>query len=119
MSSRRRGATRLTPDENVLKKIEEQGGTWKKIDENTCSFSGIDATPDLSVVVEPKPRRKAKADKPAEALPVEVKAVAPAHPPETPDYGWLAEAVRSYNLSAATPIDVVLFVSRLQIQLAP
>lgn len=37
----------------------------------------------------------------------------------TPDYGWLAEAVRSYNLSAATPIDVVLFVSRLQIQLAP
>lgn len=97
--------------ENVLKKIEEQGGTWNKTDENTYSFSGIDATPEPSAIKEPKPKA-AKKPKPVK------EPVAPAHPPETPDYGWLAEAVRNFNLSAATPIDVVCFVSRLQIQLA-
>ena len=108
--------------EVVCRQLREHGAEVEKVSDQLWRFRGIDDTPDLSLVVEPKPRRKAKdrakSDKPVEVLPVEVKAVAPAHPPETPDYGWLAEAVRNFNLSAATPIDVVCFVSRLQQQLA-
>lgn len=95
--------------EAVLKKIEEQGGTWNKIDENTYSFQGIDGTPEPTAieVAPPKAKRTKKPAKPE-----------PAAPGESPDYGWLAEAVRGFNLSAATPIDVVIFVSQLQRKLA-
>ncbi len=88
--------------EVVCQRLREKGARVVTYNERLRSFSGIDGTPDLSIVVEPRTPAPKVAD----------------HPPEKPDYTWLAEAVKNFNLSATTPIDAVCFIRDMQQRLS-
>lgn len=82
--------------DQVLQMIADAGGAVGQVDEHTWVFRALDGTPDEAMVSKSKKStRKASAD------------------------DWLADAIRSFNLSQATPIDAMLFVQQLQQRLTP
>ena len=89
----------------VLDRVREAGGDWESVDGKVWRFFGVDGTPDMQMVSEPK-----NAPKPA---------TSPA-PCRGGDRGggaaddWLADAVRNFDLSASTPMQAMLFISELK-----
>ena len=76
--------------------LSEQGGRLEQTDDKTWTFSGIDGTPDPGMVCE---------------------SVSAQPPEKTQDWTWLAETVRNYNLATSTPIEAMLFLQKIQMQL--
>lgn len=91
----------------VRDRIRDAGGDIYSMDDKTWMFRGLDGTPDPQMVCEPAPKTEPK---PQEQLTT----VAPA----ADGYGWLAEAVRGFNLSQSTPVDAILFINDLQHRLS-
>lgn len=88
--------------ERVKQRIADKHGTVREVDEKTLLFSGIDGTPDDSLVQEPQP-----------VLVPDAKTAVPAAT-DAPDESVLLADLLSFNLSAATPIEAMLFLSNLQ-----
>ena len=99
--------------DSVSRKITRAGGVMEKIDEKTWMFSGIDGTPDESVVCKPdKPVVYKSADEVREdAVRIFGKADVNA------DYSWLADAIEQFNLSVSTPLEAMMLIGGLQKQL--
>lgn len=104
----------------VIKKIEAARGTVQKIDEDTYLFNGIDGTPDESIIA-----TSHRTPSPCKGeLPGAMRELFP--PSSSPckrevsegrrgnDFQWLADALRNFNLSAATPLEAMLFIGQLQ-----
>jgi len=87
----------------VCQRLRDAGGEMETLDDKTFMFRGIDGTPDLSMVCEPasKPEHQTFLSSTEGVL-------------VSPDYRWLASAVRAYNLSMSTPMDAMLFIGILQ-----
>ena len=89
----------------VRDRIRDAGGDIYSQDDRTWMFRGLNGTPDPQMVCEPAPKPEPK--------PQELTASTENHP-AADGYGWLAEAVRGFNLSQSTPMDAMLFVNDLQ-----
>jgi len=89
--------------DQVRDRIREAGGDISSQDSKTWMFRGLDGTPDSRMVCEPAPKPEPR----PQAAPT-------VGQPAAESYGWLAEAVRGFNLSQSTPMDAMLFVSTLQ-----
>ena len=81
--------------DSVRERLFASGGELDSVDEKTWVFRGIDGTPDLTMVSDPKPK----------SLPVAV---------VRPATNWLEDEVRRFNLSMSTPLDAMLFIGTLQ-----
>lgn len=88
----------ITQLERVREMLVKNGGELERIDDKTYLFRGIDGTPDETMVSEPAGHEPATAPVAADGS----------------RYGWLAEAVRGFNLSMSTPMDAMLFIGTLQ-----
>ena len=104
----------------VIGKIEEAGGSVEMIDDKTFVFSGIDGTPDESMVQEPESNR-CKALPPNRSLFHTGEVGLPIRNIAADDgvilgsgYAWLAMAVSSFPLSSSTPLDAMQFIGDLQ-----
>lgn len=93
--------------EQVCQRLKEAGAELKQEDEHLWLFSGIDATTDESMIVVKPPRVKGR------TMTI-VSSQEPALNFPQADFGWLAEAVKSFNLSMSTPMDAMQFISVLQ-----
>lgn len=82
--------------DSVRAKILAAGGEWDAVDDRTWAFRGIDGTPDLAMVTDPKPRQQSQQ---------------PARPVHD---SWLMDEVRRFNLSMSTPMDAMNLIARLQ-----
>lgn len=91
--------------------VLKHAGKLKELDENTWSFHGVDGTPDPQMVKSPSAAAGPNAKMPL-AESTKLESDGPAE-----GYSWLAEAVRNYNLSASTPLDAMLFLRQLQLEL--
>jgi|GEM_PF-207792 len=92
--------------DSVRDKVRDGGGEMESIDGKTWRFSGLDGTPDLSIVLEPKPKS-------AEGrLSLASETVSTATAPAA--CGWLENEVRNFDLSIATPVDAMIFVCSLK-----
>lgn len=89
----------------VRDRIRDAGGDIYSQDDKTWMFRGLNGTPDPQMVCEPAPKPEPK--------PQELTA-STENLPAADGYGWLAEAVRGFNLSQSTPMDAMLFVNDLQ-----
>ena len=96
--------------ENVCEQIRDAGGDVKSVDGKTWLFRGVNGTADESMVSEPKQSGLSQTNT---ATPVAV-----AQPAAVNDNDWLADAIRRFDLSNATPIDAMLFLSNLKQQLS-
>ena len=84
----------------VLEKIKAAGGTVKPLvvgDDDVLLFSGIDGTPDESMVA------------PSSSLSSSPCKGEVSEGRRGNDFHWLADALRNFNLSAATPLEAMLF----------
>lgn len=86
----------------VRQRIADMHGTVREVEGKMLLFSGIDGTPDDSLV---------QASQPV-SVPAGKTAVAAVT--DAPDEGTLLADLMSFNLSAATPIEAMLFLSNLQ-----
>jgi len=86
--------------DSVCDRVRDAGGEIEKIDDGTWMFRGINGTPDLSMVCEPKK---------VVQTPVPQTTSRPMHP--------LLREVRRFNLSMSTPMDAMNLIARLQQQL--
>lgn len=93
--------------ENVRECIRDAGGDVESVDAKTWKFRGVDGTPDPDMVSEPKQIEVPPVS--AVLPPVEA-----GKPPCCADANWLVEAVRSFDLSDATPIDAMMFLNSLK-----
>lgn len=92
--------------DRVQKSIEAAGGTVTALpDGKTWLFSGIDGTPDESLVVHPRSLIRREDD--SEAPPDNAPAAAA-------DERWLEKAVLGFELGTSTPIDAMVFLGTLQ-----
>ena len=92
--------------EYVRDKIRDAGGDVESIDGKTWKFRGVDGTPDDGMVSEPKQTETAQLnDEPS---------VTAGQPADHAEGKWIADAVRSYDLSTATPIDAMMFLNSLK-----
>ena len=92
--------------DSVRDRVRDAGGEMEPVDSKTWLFRGLDGTPDLSMVSEPKPSPSVQPV--VSASPAEVR-MEPA-----PASNWLEEAVRHFDLSMATPMDAMLFLNQLK-----
>ncbi len=101
--------------DSVLNKVRDAGGEMESVDSKTWMFRGLDGTPDQSMVSEPKPAITVQ--------PASPHLVTESRPniKETVKASWLEDAVRSFDLSMATPMDAMLFLNSLKqrLQLQP
>ena len=86
--------------DRVRTKIFEAGGEMDALDDKTWIFRGIDGTPDLAMVSDPKPKQRDQGAKVPGT--------------SAPSSDWLADEVRRFNLSMSTPLDAMLFLGTLQ-----
>lgn len=128
-------ATRI---DQVMEKIVAAGGEAAPLEDGkTWLFKGIDGTPDESMIAEPDwkalPPNHFLFYNGEVGLPVRnvvPEAVREAFPPSSSpckgevsegrrgnDFHWLADALRNFNLSAATPLEAMMFVGDLQVKL--
>jgi len=98
--------------DSVLNKVRDNGGEMESVDSKTWKFRGLDGTPDLSMVTEPKPQPTPQVQLPVATAPSEPVEVLESHASD--EYGWLIEAVRSFDLSLARPVDAMIFLSDLK-----
>ena len=89
----------------VRQQLRDAGGEVEQVDDKTYLFRGPDGTPDPQMVCEPAPKPEPKP---------QTQYATTENLPAACGYGWLAEAVRAYNLSQSTPMDAMLFISTLQ-----
>lgn len=89
--------------DQVRDRIRDAGGDISSQNDKIWMFRGPDGTPDPQMVCEPAP-------KPEPLSKGQMATAAPA----AGDYGWLAEAVRGFNLSRSTPVDAMMFINTLQ-----
>ena len=89
----------------VRQQLRDAGGEVEQVDDKTYLFRGLDGTPDQQMVCEPAPKPEPKP---------QTQYATTENLPAACGYGWLAEAVRAYNLSQSTPMDAMLFISTLQ-----
>ena len=80
----------------VREKLLAAGGELDEVDEKTWIFRGIDGTPDLAMVTDPKPRQQSQ------------------QPASSVHDSWLMDEVRRFNLSMSTPMDAMNLIARLQ-----
>ena len=92
--------------DSVRDRVRDAGGEMEPIDGKTWKFHGIDGTPDLSMVSEPKPESGGQPE-----FRVHDRSSVAYH--ATTD-SWLEDAVRHFDLSMATPMDAMLFVNSLK-----
>ena len=128
----------VTRIEQVMEKIVAAGGEAAPLEDGkTWLFNGIDGTPDESMIAEPDwkalPPNHSLFYNGEVGLPVRnvvPEAVREAFPPSSSpckgevsegrrgnDFHWLADALRNFNLSAATPLEAMMFVGDLQVKL--
>jgi len=91
--------------DSVRDKIRDAGGDVESIDAKTWKFRGVDGTPDEQMISEPR-----QTEKPQDA----VQSITDGQPTIHVDGSWIADAVRSFDLSAATPIDAMMFLNSLK-----
>lgn len=91
--------------DRVRLQVYAAGGEVEQVDDKTYLFRGLDGTPDPQMVCEPAPKPEPKP---------QTQYATTENLPAAGGYGWLAEAVRAYNLSQSTPMDAMLFISTLQ-----
>ena len=89
----------------VRDRIRDAGGDIASQDSKTWMFRGLDGTPDPQMVCEPAPKPEPKP---------QTQYATTENLPAAGGYGWLAEAVRGYNLSQSTPMDAMMFLDTLQ-----
>lgn len=89
--------------------IRGAGGDVESIDVKTWKFRGVDGTPDTAMVSEPK-----AADRPPQAEMPQATAATAGTTASHAAADWLAAAVRSFDLSTATPIDAMMFLNSLK-----
>lgn len=87
----------------VRDRIRDAGGDIYSQDDKTWMFRGLNGTPDPQMVCESAPKPEPK----PQAAPKESQLAASG-------YGWLAEAVRGFNLSLSTPMDAMMLIGTLQ-----
>ena len=87
--------------DSVRDKVCDAGGDVECVDGKIWKFSGLDGTPDLTMV------KETVADDPVPAPHLEGAGEASPH-------SWLEDAVRHFDLSMATPMDAMLFLSQLK-----
>ena len=128
-------ATRI---DQVMEKIVAAGGEAAPLEDGkTWLFKGIDGTPDESMIAEPDwkalppnhflfyngevglPVRNVVPEAVREAFPL---SSSPCKGEVSEgrrgnDFHWLADALRNFNLSAATPLEAMMFVGDLQVKL--
>ena len=92
--------------DSVRDKLRDVGGDMESVDGKTWKFSGVDGTPDASMVSEPK---QAPSVQPVVSSPS-----ADVHMESAPVSNWLEDAVRHFDLSMATPMDAMLFLNQLK-----
>ena len=92
----------------VRGRIREAGGDIQDLCTNTWVFRGLDGTPDDRMVCDPQPKSNVS-DAPRTLQPTMVAASAAAT--------WLEETILSFNLSASTPMQAMLFLSDVQLRL--
>ena len=93
--------------ERVRGRIEEHHGELRTLEGGMLMFTGIDGTPDASMISEAPDRQ------------LEVSMASAATCVAEPDAGSdvrdvLARMVRDYNLSSSTPLDAMNFIGQLQ-----
>lgn len=93
--------------DRVRLQVYAAGGEVEQEDDKTYLFRGLDGTPDQQMVCEPAPKPKPEPKPQTQYATTE-------NLPAACGYGWLAEAVRAYNLSQSTQMDAMLFISTLQ-----
>jgi len=114
MRKQRRGGEVLTVGfpinclERVQTRIQENKGQIRQLDEKTFLFSGIDGTPDLSLVQEPQKTAAIQTDGDENVSARE------GYAPAACD-GCLQELL-AFNLSSATPIDAMNFLNQMQLK---
>lgn len=91
--------------DSVRDKIRDAGGDVESIDAKTWKFRGVDGTPDEQMISEPR-----QTEKPQDA----VQSITDGQPTIHVDGSWIADAVRSFDLSTATPIDAMMFLNSLK-----
>jgi len=100
----------------VLEKIKAAGGTVKPLvvgDDDVLLFSGIDGTPDESMVA-PSSSLSSSPCKGEVSEGCSTYSSSPCKGEVSEgrrgnDFHWLADALRNFNLSAATPLEAMLF----------
>ena len=96
--------------ELVRPRLETAGAQLEELGEDMWLIHGLDGTPDESLVTIEPPRVKGRtmtivsSEEPALNFP-------------QADFDWLAEAIKSFNLSLSTPMDAMQFISVLQQEL--
>lgn len=98
--------------EQVRQRLIDAGAQIEEAGEDLWLIRGLDDTPDESMVEAEPARTKGTtmtivSDSQESAL----------NFPQA-DYGWLAEAIKGFNLSLSTPMDAMQFISSLQQELA-
>ena len=89
--------------DNVRNKIFDAGGEMEKVDDKTWFFSGIDGTPDESIIFVP--------DK---FTPIPSQAAKPSGGNQKGTEQELRETLLGFNLSMSTPMDAMNFIAKLQ-----
>ena len=97
--------------EQVRQRLIDAGAQIEEAGEDLWLIRGLDDTPDESMVCQEPPRAKG-----ITMTVVSSQEPAPSFPQA--DFGWLAEAIKSFNLSLSTPMDAMQFISSLQQKLA-
>lgn len=98
--------------EKVCQRLKEAGAEVKQEDERLWCFCGIDATPDESIVEEPRNKVTMTVVKSLHS-PLPSSPMPALNFPQA-GYDWLAEAIKGFNLSLSTPMDAMQFISSLQ-----
>lgn len=89
----------------VRGRIREAGGEIEDMGTNTWVFRGLDGTPDERMVCEPQQKHQAP-----DASRISQPSMVAAPAATT----WLEETIMSFNLSASTPMQAMLFLNDVQ-----
>ena len=88
---------------SVLEQICQAGGSVQQQDERIWVFSGLDGTPDPTMINDPQPKSAAQE---------QANACSQTTGPVTGS--WLEEAIRGFDLSMATPLEAMMFLGTLK-----
>lgn len=91
---------------NVRDRIREAGGEFEQMEQHLYRFSGIDGTPDETMISELKPKEQS-ATKQTQTVSNAQSAVT----------GYVINTLLSFNLSMSTPMDAMNLIAELQTKL--
>ena len=89
----------------VRQRLQAAGAEVEQSGDDCWLFRGVDGTPDPAMVAEP-----AHTPEPRLQTQYATTEILPA----ADGYGWLAQAVKDFNLSQSTPMDAMVFMNTLQ-----